>query len=305
MQMSFVTGKRLFDDVSESEYSDNFEDSDSGSPSSSNEKISNINPKKRFRRNNPSELSKQFQNAIYSKMAVSKEAGNMSQHLDKNYETGSNRRKCYSKNALNARENRLKKKVYVENLEKTVEKFQIKNKQLSVLLENQTNMLSDMKKQVKYFKSIIANSQDISQLLKCLNQTTGMPVTSSINKNISTGKPHPWAETTKNSCLNSLENCGFVDDSEFNFSLDTYLSDSPLSFEETVKLPDDSYQVSNEESIDEDLSLQWNNEHNYNAKSPDSFEVQDFGVCLHISNHKMSLEFCPTCSENATSTWKV
>lgn len=43
-------------------------------------------------------------------------------------------------------------------------------------------------------------------------------------------------------------------------------------------------------------------DHNYTFPNEDT--PDDIGVCLHVSKHKVSLEFCPTCSENASAAWE-
>lgn len=296
----FTGGKRTHNVLSESEESFlSSEESDSGSENNFKQKLSN--PNKRFKRNFSSELNDNFQNckeAISNKMATN-ENFNVSQQK---YLQGRVRKNtCNSKNAINARENRLKKKMYIQNLEKNVEKYRTKNKQLTLLLENQSNLLADMKKEVQYFKSIVANNKDITRLLKCINQNTGLPVTTSLNKKLSIEKSHPWEDEQLS--FNLLENGEFLNDHELNLPL----IDSPFQFEEPTNLPTDIFEMSNDATtlFNQDINI-LNDEHNYNATSPESSVSDDLGVgvCLHISNHKLSLEFCSTCSENASSAWK-
>ncbi|KAL1516158.1 hypothetical protein ABEB36_000077 [Hypothenemus hampei] len=93
--------------------------------------------------------------------------------------------KCFSKNALMARENRLKKKIYITSLESQVTSLKVENKKMSQTIDSQTNTINQLKREVRYLKSIIANSDGIGKLLKAINSSTGMHVTTSLNR---TGK---------------------------------------------------------------------------------------------------------------------
>jgi hypothetical protein len=82
-----------------------------------------------------------------------------------------NKNKRLSKNAIMARENRLKKKLYVSNLEKEVAKLRHDNGNFTKVIENQSLLLPDLKKEIKYLKSVIANSTDIGHLIKSVHNT--------------------------------------------------------------------------------------------------------------------------------------
>lgn len=186
--------------------------------------------------------------------------------------------KCFTKNAVMARENRLRKKKYVQNLESQTNKLKHENKSLSSILNNQSNLITELRKEVKYLKSVLANSSDISKLLKLINRNTGMSVSTSLNKSLSvTGNclsktEHPWTDS-------------HIDDS-------LLIPDLGLLFEDNSELNE----------IDEikpsDLTLR---EHNYTTINENYDE--NVGVCLHVSKHRVSLEFCSSCSDNAISTW--
>lgn len=82
--------------------------------------------------------------------------------------------KCFSRNALMARENRLKKKMYIENLEREVLCLKADNKKMNGVVENQSFLIAELRKEIKYLKSVLANSADISRLIRNINQNTGM-----------------------------------------------------------------------------------------------------------------------------------
>ncbi|KAF7285373.1 hypothetical protein GWI33_010773 [Rhynchophorus ferrugineus] len=92
--------------------------------------------------------------------------------------------KCFTKNALMARENRLKKKMYITNLEDQVAGLKNENKKLSDLVANQSNTINEFQKQVKYLQSVIANSEDIRKLIRTINVNTGGPAKSPVNKQV-------------------------------------------------------------------------------------------------------------------------
>lgn len=80
--------------------------------------------------------------------------------------------RCTSKNALMARENRLKKKLYVHKLEKEVTDLKNDNKKLTSVIKEQSNLVMELNREVKYLKSVIANSGDIKKLIRNIHNTT-------------------------------------------------------------------------------------------------------------------------------------
>lgn len=223
--------------------------------------------------------------------------------------------KCFTKNAMMARENRLKKKMYIESLEKEVAALKTENKKIASLVENQSFLISELRKEIRYLKSILANSADISRLIRSIHESTGMSVSTSLDESLtlkqspvskqssSSGKtPHPWDE-------NSLSSPGSLDQVPED-NIDMLLDDDVLRHPENLlnessdilPLGDNDYDLSlpfpmNEEQVDV-------KDHAYSIKKEgDSNETDDVGVCLHVSNHRVSLEFCPKCSENASNNW--
>ncbi|KAJ8937453.1 hypothetical protein NQ314_011842 [Rhamnusium bicolor] len=118
---------------------------------------------------------------------------------------------------------------------------------------------------------------------------------------------HPWEEnnrypnypTPESNCLSSPDH-GLSD--ELTTDL---LNDIPLNF--PIDIPENellnSFLFEEEKFNDKPpITLE---EHNYNAteQSDDINLEDDVGVCLHVSKHRLSLEFCSSCSENATQSW--
>ena len=84
------------------------------------------------------------------------------------------------KNAIAARENRQKKKKYVEGLENDVKKLQEENRTLKTRNERMTTMIRKLSDEVKYLRSVLANESTISLLIKSVAATPGISLTSSL-----------------------------------------------------------------------------------------------------------------------------
>lgn len=213
---------------------------------------------------------------------------------------------CNSKNALMARENRLKKKMYVENLEGKIDALNENNKDLKKVINRQEFLIRSLRKEVKYLKSVLANSNDILKVLKSINASTGFPVASSVKneftKPLVFTKPEP-IENTLNIISEDFDfgnDFNFDGNSSFLNEIFPELSDClPDSFNFLSDIPDfakEDYRKSSESS---GISL---DDHSYSVKDEVSVK-EDVGICLHISKQRVSLEFCAICAENSTNTW--
>lgn len=238
--------------------------------------------------------------------------------------------KCFSRNALMARENRLKKKMYIQNLEKDVSLLKSDNKKMVGIVEKQSCLINELKKEVKYLKSVLANSSDLSRLIKNIHQGTGMSVATSLDEHltlknncvskrivpVSRKTAHPWEDDVMHSSsvdsyspspepVGSDEFDAFITEDILKDPYKALTSGKPLSEVPDVDIADgdDSYSLpflpNLQENCTSDLTQQ---EHNYTF--PQNEVTDDAGICLHVSKHKVSLEFCPTCSENASATWQ-
>ncbi|XP_049820184.1 uncharacterized protein LOC109594424 [Aethina tumida] len=223
--------------------------------------------------------------------------------------------KVFSKNAMMARENRLKKKLYLESLENDLTKAREENKKLSTVVDNQSFLIADLKKQIKYLKSVVANSNDLGKLIRNIHHSTGMSVSTSLDKTLSLNSQyvpkrsppiarktaHPWDELDQHpNCMTpeSIENSPPVDYGlSDDFSLDFLNSDVPLGMPTDLSCQDmfNSLEDTNENTL---------KEHDY-VQNPtlEEDDDDDVGVCLHVSKHRVSLEFCSTCSDNAQLAW--
>nr|XP_022900391.1 probable basic-leucine zipper transcription factor D isoform X2 [Onthophagus taurus] len=182
--------------------------------------------------------------------------------LTTNYDDDLTRKRprCFTRNALMARENRLRKKMYVESLERNMAKLTQENRKLKT------------------------NSTDITTILRSIHHNTGMLVGTSLDKSLSftsyvSKKQSDCSLSNTEDLLSSVKN-------EIDFG-DLFNDPELLQIEET--------NVNNTENTFE--------EHNYISRNHNEGE-EDVGVCLHVSKHRVSLEFCSKCNDEAAGVWK-
>lgn len=108
--------------------------------------------------------------------------------------------KICNRNAVMARENRRKKKEYLENLQRDVDEFQSENKKLRKLLTIRNNMITKLTNESMYLKSVLANKTEIMALLKSI-QGSRVPITSSTMSFVT--DPQPLEGQIKRETTNS------------------------------------------------------------------------------------------------------
>ena len=82
---------------------------------------------------------------------------------------GPSKRPCLNRNALMARENRLKKKVYLEEMENKLSFYQQENKNLLNAIKKQSIDIKRLSGEVSYLRSVLNNNTSITVLLKTIN----------------------------------------------------------------------------------------------------------------------------------------
>ncbi|XP_029042456.1 uncharacterized protein LOC114875853 isoform X1 [Osmia bicornis bicornis] len=82
---------------------------------------------------------------------------------------GPSKRPCLNRNALMARENRLKKKAYLEKIENKLSFYQKENKNLVNIIKKQSIDIKRLNGEVAYLKSVLNNNTSITALLKTIN----------------------------------------------------------------------------------------------------------------------------------------
>ncbi|XP_017877600.1 uncharacterized protein LOC108623544 isoform X2 [Ceratina calcarata] len=83
---------------------------------------------------------------------------------------GPSKRPCLNRNALMARENRLKKKAYLEKIENKLSFYQQENKNLVNLIRKQGIHIKQLSGEVAYLRSVLYNNTSITALLKTINE---------------------------------------------------------------------------------------------------------------------------------------
>lgn len=86
---------------------------------------------------------------------------------------GPSKRPCLNRNALMARENRQRKKEYIERIEARLQNYQTENQELSSTIQKQNVEIKRLNSEVTYLKSVLKNQTMITTLLKAMNDSLG------------------------------------------------------------------------------------------------------------------------------------
>ncbi|CAG5136079.1 unnamed protein product [Candidula unifasciata] len=237
---------------------------------------------------------------------------------------GSRRSYCLgnsnSKNAVAARDNRLKKKKYVEDLEKTVSNLQVENECLREQSKKNSHTLGVLQNEVSYLRKVIANQSTLSAILKNVMKTPGITLTtsfknaasynsseedklhsdlSSCNKNGNNNKKDRSCKKKDIHCVDTPEQVDSVFDLKSASS-----TNSRRASKRNVK-----GKMMHTQSQKKEAVAQENKQPADVTKNNETFEDSDAshismdnihgGICLHVSGHNVSLEFCPLCNKNA------
>ncbi|XP_022256459.1 uncharacterized protein LOC106472156 isoform X2 [Limulus polyphemus] len=167
---------------------------------------------------------------------------------------------CLSKNAIAARENRKKKKKYIEQLENSVKNLTKNNNNLNQNVKEMKEVIVNLTNEVSYLRGVIANIEEISTLIKGIKNIPGLNFNCSLQKKRSC--------CLDNSCEEPKAKQSKTEE------VKKKLVKPPLHYGATIK----KHQACGEDS------------------------EQTSGVCLHVSNKCVSLEFCPSCNHSANIT---
>lgn len=188
--------------------------------------------------------------------------------------------RCMSRNAILARENREKKKHYINQLETTVEVMKVENYDLKSKLDAKSKLCDSLHKENEYLRNVLANQSCIGALLKNIHATHGVAFTSSL-----VSQMNPADTDFKKRPRDENENYK-------NTSKGIY-----------VRATGSHKRTRNESEKDQEDS--------YSSPltpcpSPDQLDGSSSGgVCLHVSDNKVSLEICSQCAENAGNAWRI
>lgn len=160
-------------------------------------------------------------------------------------QTSADRYGSLSKNAIAARENREKKKQYVLNLERNLEKMEAENSKKDALIETYKKNQEALVTEVNYLRGCLANSAEISAVIKSVKNNPNLQqVTTSLGLNSKN-------QESRKRCLRS------------------------------------------------------ENEENEECPARKSRRLQQLtgtekaGICVHVSDGAVSLEFCSQCHRSA------
>lgn len=175
-----------------------------------------------------------------------------------------------SKNAVAARMNRIKQKQYVKDLEHKMSVLKREIRDVKRELREREKKWASSRRQVAYLRGMIANSHQIGSLLRNIRWRNIVPQGSNVDKT-----------------LNELNSEASID----RFPLTT----TPSLFDGSFDLLEDRVDNNCHPMEDpppitpqDDEDWGW-----YNGINPSNTEV---GVCLHVSNRRVSIEFCDECS---------
>lgn len=171
-----------------------------------------------------------------------------------------------SKNAVAARMNRIKQKQYVKDLEQKMSRLKREVKDVKKELREREKKWASSRRQIAYLRGMIANSHQIGNVLRNIRWRNIVPQGSNIDKT-----------------LNELNSEMSVD----HFPITT----SPSLFDGYFDLLEerDNHRPMEPPPVEHD-GQDWEL---FNGINPSTTEV---GVCLHVSNRRISVEFCDECS---------
>ena len=210
-----------------------------------------------------------------------------------------------SKNALLARENRLKKKRYINGLEENLSAAKKENQYLAEKLKEKDNTIEELQKEILYFKSILANVQEISGLIKTIKQDSSIPMSTSLRP---TTYPLKRRAAVDLSAIQDSKKIKMDRMSESSCGTST-IHDEDDCYDWMPSSPTCQTQL-DAESLD---VLSNFSEEDINLFGDDTLLPEPSrqavplpaGVCLHVFNKQMSLEFCVACATRAQEKWSA
>lgn len=246
---------------------------------------------------------------------------------------GSSKRPSLSRNAFLARENRRRKKEYLEKMENKVSYLKEENKSLSNKVQRQDIDLKRLKGEVSYLRNVLNNSSSIINLLRSINESLstrkacGREISSNRKYHDGNSKGLPrneWIAKPAGGKLCEATAGGTRERLSRGDSDHTYTMSSRDDFEGSLSsleneqkhrdlFNNDSFTLKNDFDLDLDRLPQFDEdifnsignfdenpsndlEHYTSTKSFDNLD--NSGICLHINSGQVSLEFCSICHRN-------
>ncbi|XP_050404408.1 uncharacterized protein LOC126820452 [Patella vulgata] len=212
-------------------------------------------------------------------------------HLNNNpgakmWKTADGEPQCMSKNAVAARENRMKKKQYLSHLEKTVKALRDENTRLRMNEDLKDNEINKLKTEVKYLSNVLANQSALSALLQNIHTTPNVKFPTQRNKSVD--------DKTESSCQTNIDRSAARPSvlKRKHENADETLS---ASSSKTRRMTRSCRSVSNVSTKENEVRLSQGTE-------PEIEEDGTGGICLHVTGQRVSLEFCADCNNNSKSS---
>lgn len=179
------------------------------------------------------------------------------------------------KNALAARENRIKKKKYIEGIEKELGQLRKENELLKAKDQRHNKVVEKLEEEVSYLKNVLANQSTLSVLMNRLVSTPGISFTltspeGSSTSNTSTGKELLTDNESGIDAINTKKN----DETEVKVICQSRYQTRGAKRSATTEI--------------------------MATERKKRKEVKG-GVCLHVGKDMVSLTFCSQCSSNVSS----
>lgn len=181
------------------------------------------------------------------------------------------------KNAIAARENRIKKKKYIEGIEGELQQLRKENEVLKTKEKRHDQVVDKLKEEISYLKNVLANQSTLSTLVNRLVTTPGLSF------NLTPEEPTP-SNTDKHHDDND-----YADDDE----VDVEIQESQSTKGNVPDSNQTRYQTrgtKRKATTPQTASTSINQKKlRRNVKG---------GVCLHLGQDMVSLTFCSHCSNN-------
>lgn len=249
--------------------------------------------------------------------------------LNCNFAFSSKRKsKCNSKNAVMARMNRLKKKIYIEDMEARNQKLEEESKVLKEMLSSSQETIAKLKRETFNLRSVIKNSTELGKLLQCIHNNTNLQISSSL---LHSFKAEPYSSEMSSHATSSpttalasqcSSNSVEAEVKEGNLAQEVFADNSLLNLNDELHVGLSSFLSASEFSCNQliepclspslnlnfaelDSSLMMRCETPTNGINSDDAQeplFEEVGVCFHIANKKVSLEFCESCNFKAALT---
>lgn len=235
--------------------------------------------------------------------------------------------KIVNRNAVMARENRMRKKQHVENLEREIARLKEEQERDRKALRKAGKEVRMLTQERDHLKAVIANKSGIMAVLRAVREGTGLSMTSSLRKDSVVTKAGSSCDEGFGASPNPAD-----EDNDAKGSADPRLirddwllnEESAFSFTDLGLTTEDLFGADQQHHLlpaDELLATMMaaseqviTTEHNYfehsNHTSLDSgsatSDPAQVGVCVHIvPGGRVSVEFCESCAVSSRLAWQL